>query len=125
MLENFVSTFLPQIAELNTVLVLFIVGANIVEIRNGYPFIRGSFASRNRTLVGIAVAGILTFFVIVPILEKIILDYLTANISLAIPSLLVLSGVAILVFDAKMVWNFKKHGSTLLAIGIGWTILIS
>lgn len=123
MFEYLINTSLESIVKIETIFILFIVGGSIVDIRGGYPFIDGLFVSRIDTLVGLAISGLLILFVIDPLIENILFSYLTTNTSHAIPSLLVLAGVAILVFDQKMAWNFRNHGLVVLLAGICWWLI--
>ncbi len=123
MLENILSILPQSTATADVALILYIVGFQLVEIRNGYPIKDGSFVSKENTLLLLVIGGFLSLFFIWPILESFFHNILIQNVNLCIPSLLILGGIAILQFDLKMKWNFKKYGVNAIVAGVFLLIL--
>lgn len=124
MFEIFVLPFLPQLSKVLSVLLIFISGYTVINLNGGIPRKDNRIISKIESLFIIVTGWGILLFIIEPIVEGIIISLLYQYVKFALAFLFIIGGIAILVFDKKMKWDYSKYGYGCIVVGIIWSVFI-
>lgn len=124
MFESITQLFLPQFAKVLAFLIIFISGYTVINLTGGIPTSGGKIVPKTKSLIIICIGGAFLLLVVEPILETIVLALLNQFVEYALPTILILGGIALLKFDEKMRWDYSKYGIGCILLGFLWIVLI-
>lgn len=104
-------------------LILFTVGYIYISFKGGIPRIGNQIINKGQSFIVAVVIVLVSLFVVEPIVERILNYLITTYIDLAIPSALIIGGIAVREFDKRMRWDYKYYWIIPLTIGFIWFIL--
>ena len=106
-----------------TALLLIVIGIPLVSFKGGIPRIAGQIISKQISIIVLIILAVVVFSAIEPLTDLIAGLSLQQFPEYAIPSILLLSGLALLEFDNKMRWDYRIYSVPLLIIGIALFVL--
>ena len=96
----------------------------VINLKGGIPTSGGKIVPKIESLIIICIGGLFLLLVVEPILETTVLSFLNQFVEYALPTILILGGIALLKFDEKMRWNYSKYGKGCIFLGFIWIVLI-
>lgn len=116
--NSFIATHGGGVIKIMVALIIYIIGDWIIQTKGGIPIYNGKIVNKEKSIILIIISGLILLFIIPSFLESIFTPLIILYTAY-IPSLIILlSGIALLIFDKRMRWNYKSYGIFLIIMGI-------
>ena len=111
------------IAQVHSVLFLIVIGTPLISFEGGIPRIAGVIIKKFLSVFVAILLGLSIVFVFPPLLNTLFEFLIKQFVDFTIPSLIILAGLAMWVWDRKMRWDYKWYWIPLLVVGLLLIIL--